>query len=386
MKEKQNKKPKVYYITEYPEYENGVQIRTGNMSSKNKGDYIISTLNEIGYDVIIVSDSTFRGKSTFKCGQKKSISDHIGLVNFGSFNFDKGILRHINNRICRVEMFIFLLLKIRRNDIVIAYHGYEYAGLLYYANKLRKFNFVLEIEDIYHKVWNIRRRYELDEKRLLSFSRKNIVVSDTMKRLLNKDNAISCYGAYESYKGDNVKKINKDYKLIICTGSFDIERGTGLLALETIRLLPNSYQLKMSGTIQKKSEQRFWKYIKDINREANFNKCEFLGKLDDENYKKLLLKADIALNTQKEGIYSAFIFPSKIIKYLSYNLDVVSTPGASIIDSPFKNYLHITGDYTPESIADTIKKIDVGNHEDYRKVLDSLHIKFKRELKELLSE
>lgn len=377
-------KPVIYYVTEYPEYEAGVQVRTGQVSTKNKCDYLMNVLIEIGFKVVILSDSKYIGKKNSDRGKFTQLFDEAQLKNFWCFREEAGLFKFIKNRCCKYQMYLYMFLKMKRGDNLLVYHDYAYADAIRIIQKIKRFNLILEIEDIYHKVWNIKSRFVQAEKKILEEPYKSIVVSERMKEILKKPNAIVSYGSYKGFEGTINKKIDKGKILIVCTGSFDVGRGTGLLALDTIEQLPDNYQLLMSGKMLPDSEEQIIHRIQGINQKAGFEKCKFLGMLNEYEYEEMLLRANIGLNTQKDGDYASYIFPSKLIKYLSYNLDVVTTPGISIIASEMKECFYITKGYDPVEIAKCIMSISLGEHEDYRKVLVKMHEKFKKEFKKLI--
>ena len=378
------KEPICYYVTEYPRFENDLQVRSGQLSVKNKCDYIISTLNEIGYKVIVLSDSRYTGNQFASPGKIRRLNIKTKLVEFWCFKTEWSVFKYIKNRCCKIQMYLYMLFKMSKGDNLIVYHDYAYAKAIRLIQRIKHFNLILEIEDIYHEVWKIKKRFVQAEISILKENYKSIVVSETMKSILNKSNALVSYGSYKIYKGNIEKNRNKDRIVIVCTGSFDMNRGTGVLALDTIEMLPEKYLLYMSGVVREDSKEIISNRIKEINKNAGFEKCKFLGMLGKDDYEKLLLSADIGLNTQIEGDYSSYIFPSKLIKYLSYNLDVVTTPGDSIINSSLNSCFNITEGYLPEEIARCILGIDIGKHEDYRNVLKKLHEEYKSGLKQLI--
>ena len=376
----------VYYITQYPLFLDGQQVRAGQMSAKNKCDYIINTLNEVGYKVFIVSDSIYVGHKCYDCGGEEEINPDIRLKYFWCLGSEWGILRKLKDKLCIIQLMIFLLFKITCGENVVLYHSCDYVRFINIIQKIKKFNLILEIEDIYYKVWDVKKSIIRAEKAVLNQPYKAIVVSEIMKKLLAKPKAIVSYGSYATYNGVINRGVNEDKIIIVCTGLFDAKRGTGMLAVDTIDFLPDNYVLYLSGKIQDDSLEIITEKIREVNYRAGFEKCKFLGLLGEKEYEDLLLKANIGLNTQKEGDYSSYIFPSKIIKYLSYNLDVVTTPGDSIVNSCLKECFHITTSFDPSDIAEQILKIKLNRRNDYRIVLNKMHIEFKKNLVELLEQ
>ena len=93
----------------------------------------------------------------------------------------------------------------------------------------------------------------------------------------------------------------------------------------------------------------------------------------------------MALNLQQSGDFGQFLFPSKIITYLSYNLPVVSTKGDSIVYSEIANIITFANEFNALSISEAIKSINIYDNIDRRRYLLELDTKFETKFRNLLN-
>ena len=80
------------------------------------------------------------------------------------------------------------------------------------------------------------------------------------------------------------------------------------------------------------------------------------------------------------------LFPSKIIKYLTHNLRVVSTKIQSIDKSPFSKIISFSENDSPESFSLAILEINWGVNYECQNLLQELDKKVVLDLKTLFSD
>ena len=378
---------KVFYLARYARTENGELVNDGSLAATRKSDYIAQSIAKCGYEVEIVSvirsRQKFRGisrKKTIKLSENVTLTESPSMGETGN-----PVLAKIRNIYSKAWLLLFMLGNIKKDDTVVIYHDYVYAPQILLAYRIKKFRAILEIEDIYQKVWDISGKDVERENRMLeTFNNDCIVASDTIKSELGISNATVAYGNYKTYKGDIRKKGHGDKIKVICTGSIDRARGIGLMAAEVADKLDDKYKVLISGPITDDCREEFLNRIVEVNNSAGYEKCRYLGILNDEDYEELLLDADIALNPQKQGDFDKYVFPSKILTYLGYNLDVVTTPGESIVKSKVKEVLSVTKGYTTQNIVDEIEQVKFNRTRDYREYLTDMNNKFMNNLACLL--
>lgn len=213
-----------------------------------------------------------------------------------------------------------------------------------------------------------------------------LVVSELLAEKLGVENPIVSYGSYSAFKGTIPERTAGDGKIkLVYTGSIDKVKGSAFTAIEAMKYLPDNYELKISGPVATKDKNDFDELVKQINKGCGRNAVEYLGLLDEQQYEKLLLSANIALNPQKEGGFGQYLFPSKILTYMSYGLPVVSTRGESIVKSKVADLITFSDDYSGESVAKAIRNADIKASTVYLKKLDDLKKEFLTGIDKVLS-
>lgn len=357
-----------------------------SLAAINKMNYIINLLNENGVDVNIFSNSKIKEeKLRYYPEERISINKHNTLYLTPSIGCQNKLLKGIRIIINWIWLILKILKHTKKNDTIIIYHTLESIIPLLIIKKIRKIKYILEVEEIYSQMPHISSRYKKLEQKLIQESDCYITVSDTLKKILPHKPCISIYGNYRQ-KSINVtnKKSNSNTIIrLVFTGSIDKIRGA-FTAVKSLEFLPPHYQLYITGVGSSETINEIKHEINRINELKGSNICKYLGMLNQSEYDNLLKSADIALNPQINGDYSKYLFPSKIIQYLCYNLPVVTTKGESIIESPFAKILYFSEDFTPKSFAEAICKVQMGNS-NYRQYLDTIHSELLIEIKNLIS-
>ena len=376
-------KKEITYLGHYDLLRNGEQERVYSLAGARKIDFVCDELVQLGFDVKIVSatysNRTGHGKIS---GAKEKIRDRIMLV--------LAPTRRASNKIERIQrvlkarfwLFSYLVKNCGKDDCVVVYHNYVDALAIVLAQKIKRFKLILQIEEQYQMVWKLSAFQKWKENLLLKYGREgSLVVSELLAERLNIKNPIVSYGNYKVYEGDIPKKFHDQKITLVFTGMIESVRNGAFYSVECMRYLPDNYRLLLSGPVSKEDKENFEKTIRQVNSERGREVCTYMGILSDEKYRELLLNADVALNPQKEGGFGEFVFPSKILTYMAYNLPVVSTKGKSIVESQLACYINFADDFSPRSVAEAVKKINTEKTVDYRKVLSQLEYDFQIKLK-----
>lgn len=380
-------KKEIKYIGYYDILRDGRQYREYSLAAAKKMDYICRELNNIGYDVRIISPSHVSAR-----GDKKvhSVSERIGDRCFlelpPSCEATHKVQRVWRVLMARMWLFNYLIRHTEKNEPVLVYHNYNVALPVILAQKIKGFKIVLEIEDIYFKVWKLSRLQEWKEKKLLRYADNNsLVVSEVLAKELKIQNPTVSYGSYTICNGAPIKAEDKSIRLIL-TGSVDKERGNGFLAVEAIRYLPSKYKLFISGSVAPKAREEFFDLIHTVNNELQREACVYVGLLDDREYERFLLSADVALNPQRDGEFGKYIFPSKILTYLGHGLPVVSTPGESIVESKLADIITFSEGFNGQSIAEAIKNVKIEDRGVYFDYLTEIQSAFQEKLTDVFKD
>ena len=380
-------KNEIKYVGFYDVLRKGKQYRVYSLAAAKKMDYICHELSTLGHEVRIVSPSYVTAKGNKKIKRESHlISDTCCLELPPSCEANNKISRVIRVLQSRVWLFIYLLKNTKRNEKILVYHNYNLALPVVLSQKIKGFDIVLEVEEIYSKVWNLSKVQKWKEELLLSYaSEDGLAVSEVLAEELGlKEPAIS-YGSYAICDKPHVSEDDGIIKLVL-TGSVDKERGNGFLAVEAMKYLPSNYKLFMSGTVVEKEKDEFFGLIKKVNNELGREACAYLGLLDNNAYEKLLLSSSIALNPQKDGEFGKYVFPSKILTYLGHGLPVVSTRGKSIEKSSLSDVIVFSDGYDGESIAKAVENVIIKKADYYYSPLKNLQIEFANKLEDIFGK
>lgn len=367
--------------------------RVCNLAAFNKMNYISSAINRAGFQVNIISPSWMGNNTKVKSEKEytQKINEKTSVTFCPSWATKNKLTRNIKILFTMLWLFQYLLIKVKKNEKVIAYHVQWISIPIRAAKFIKRFYLILEVEEIYGEVWAESKKLYRMEKKLLDSADSYIFVSDVLKKQFTSKgkSGLVLYGSYDA-KGIrkilrlNKKNRNNDNIILVYAGSIDSTKGGATKAVETMRYLPCNYRLRIIGNGTEKEIISLKNQIDEINEEFNKEICKYEGTLYGEEYSKYLLQCDIALNSQNEGIYMNTAFPSKIISYLLHNLEVVSTRVNSILDSSISSLIFFSDDDKPESIANTILNIDLEKSNDNIDEISKLDFKFVESIKNML--
>lgn len=379
---------KVLYVGYYDILRDGKQIRNYSLAAAKKMGFVFDSIAELGYHVDIISPSFIKTRDSIKTNQtREELKPNIDLVLTPSWGAKNKLSRIARVLRSEIWLFTYLLKNAGENEPVFVYHNYALSLPVLAAQKIKKFHLILEIEEQYSMVWQLTPYQKWKEDLLLKKGKKDtLVVSELLADKLGIENPIVSYGSYSAYKGIIPERSYDNGKIVlIYTGSIDKVKGSAFTAIEAMKYLPENYELKISGPISEKDRKDFNDAVTKINSESNRKAVEYMGLLDENEYEQLLLSANIALNPQKEGGFGQYLFPSKILTYMSYGLPVVSTKGESITRSEVADLITFADDYSGESVAKAIRNVEIKKPSVYIKKLDWLKKQFSEKIERILS-
>lgn len=356
--------------------------RAAALSATNKMDYICDSINKAGYKVHLISPSWFIDSLSHIKYQKKTevkISEHKKLTLVPSFKTSNKYTEYLKIIYSLTWLFFWLILNVKKEEKILVYHSPWLALPLIWAKKIKKFKIVLEVEEIYGEVWTIKRMLSQWEKKIIEKSDNYISVSDVLADILGNKVKAVVYGNYSISLEENSHK-NNGLVNIIYAGAIDYVRGGAYNAVRCAKFLPDNYKMHLCGYGNSNSIIELEKMIAQINLEMSREVCVFHGEIPDNKFSEFLHNFHIAINPQKGGQNMDTLFPSKIIKYLSHNLRVVSTRIKSIDKSAIASLIIFSNDETPESFANAILQIDLNSLYDSKTVIKKLDDKFIKDI------
>lgn len=360
--------------------------RVATLSATNKMDYISSVINKAGFRVDIISPSwaidTVKNKESLKA--KKIIMDNKSITLFPTFKASSFFLKPFKVLYSLVYLLLWIVKNVKRNEKVLVYHAPLLSYPLLIAKYIKKFEIILEVEEIYSEVWKSKKLYSKVESKIIEKSEQYLCVSDLLAKRIDYAKSIVIYGNY-NVPLNKQKHNNDEFINIVYAGSLDAVGGGAINSIKCADLLPPNYIVNILGTGSDKIKIEIRNKIKDINTKHGRIKCIYHGVLNGEEYSDFLHSCQIALNPQKGGNYMDTAFPSKVLSYLSHNLKVVSTKIESIVQSKVGEVVFFTENDTPESFVETITSIDATKNYNSTDLIRKLDRDFTDKIKKILS-
>lgn len=364
------------YIGFY-DIDNSKELRIKAMSAKNKMDYVSKALNEIGYDVEIISPSWTLGKNFFP-GKVEKIGNKNTLVLGPTILY----IRYLSHFVSLVWLIIYLLRNVKQNETILVYHTVILMPVIKLLKKIKKVKVLLEVEEIYSEVFNKNQRSIISEKNYIKFMDARILVSDMLKSKIGIDSDIVLYGSYTS----KVQKVNRKPYSLVYAGSLDHIKGGAFNAINLMKGIKNeSVTLTILGGGTEIEVNRLKNEINKLNSEKGYAAIEYLGQKVGKEFDDLMNTFEVGVNLQNQGQYMDTAFPSKILTYLSYGLQVISSSVQSIEESPFSTIIEFVDIDNYEKMTDEVDKILLKNKKiDNGNIIEQFHKKFCFNLKFLI--
>lgn len=363
--------------------------RSGALSAMTKMDYVSQVLTELDYDVNIISPSWLTPRveksNKFESGSTKSIAPSVSLTFFSSWMSKNKFIRALRVPYSLFCLCFWLMFKVRREDTVICYHAPFLFWPVFLAKKIKKFNLILEVEELYHKVWTIKPRHEIWEKKLISLADSFIAVSELLAEHLPADKEkVILYGSYQLLPPPVVEDIiDNDNKIkVVYAGVIDEIKGGAFKLIEATKYLPDNYSVYILGY----GNHMMLGHAKNLIEKYHLSeKCHYIGALHGTVLSDFLLSCDIGVNPQNTGCYMETALPSKVLTYLAHHLKVVSSEVASLQSSKLADKIKFSFSDSPVDIASMIKSMpDVKRNKSNTELIQSLHQNFAGQLKTLI--
>jgi hypothetical protein len=381
-------KKEIKYIGYY-DLPDSLQKRAFALSAINKMDYVCDALQQAGYNIHLISPSWFIDPATsFKRQTTVHLNTYTKLTLCPSFGTFGTLSKYLKVLFSLTWLFLYLLIHVRRDESILVYNATWLSLPVRMAKYVKGFSYILEVEEIYGEVWNIREIFKSQERKLIANADSYIFASDILANKFPHANRTILYGAYSpSYCNDIrdlVSSHNSKHKNIVFAGEIETTRCGAFTAVQCAKFLPEEFVVHVLGYGSEFDVNLLNVQIKEVNKNLGRDACVFHGTLIGSNLSAFLHNCDIAINPQKKGAYMDTAFPSKILTYLSHNLRVVSTKINSIQGSRLCSLIDFATDDSPEAIAHAIHLVDLTTNFDSRSVLKQLDEQFVNEIRALI--
>jgi glycosyltransferase involved in cell wall biosynthesis len=356
-------------------------------SAVNKMNYIINSINDLGFKVDVVSLSMLISKNKlFVKGSFKHIHDNFRVKYFSSFHIGR-ITSRLNRILLPLNLFFFLLFHTQKDDNVIVYHNTLFScfKVISFLKHIKGFSLTLEVEEIYSNLDGNTDNSK--EMHILHMADKYIFSTDLLDKVANTLHkpSVIIYGSYDI--NNTVLSKFEDGKIhVVYAGTFDPRKG-GAAAAAAAAFLPENYFLHIMGFGSVSQTQFILTTIDEISKQTDA-KISYEGCLLGKEYTDFLQKCHIGLSTQNpDNAYNGTSFPSKILSYMANGLQVVSIEIDAIKQSEIGNKIYYYKNQEPQDIARAIIATgeNINELKDPREVIVSLHKDFNKKISELFA-
>lgn len=388
----------IHYIS-YFLNEDEITDRKLEVAGQSKIKYIINSIKKTGHIVNVVSTALVERNKEFSNGKSIIIDAHENHIYLSALGSKSKIISKFKNLYMQIQLLFYLINKVKKGDIIIAYHSLSYIWVLKLFKIIKKNKFILEFNDLYALHFSeikVSNRIRKKEQAFVNIADGYILASPYMIELLDKNKPyIISYGSYKT-NSCKQKYIDNGKINVAYTGVIENLRSAAKLVANSACFLSKDYVVHIAGYGTLDNLTEFEKLCKNINHEMGYNAIEYYGLLLGDKFSNLLNKCQISVNAHtysKEDLWkSKYSFPSKIPLYMSYGLYLVSYKMDIITESPFSEFTTFFSEFTPNALANAIvtcsKKIKNRDNKFERtpkNVIQELDTEFVKKIKELLN-
>lgn len=370
---------KIMYIGYYNSLKNN-QKRNITLSAVNKMNYIIEILDK-EFEINVLSVSESRENKSYPLTEEK-LFDNSKLILLPTKKTGNKFQRLFQRMLIRCSLIKYILKNTDKNTKVIVYHSLGYTNTIKWLKKIRNFNLILEVEEIYADVMSNKkiRRKEIE---FFKYADSFIFSIELLNKEINKNNKpyITVHGTYKVEEQRSSKFRERDGKIhIVYAGTFDPRKGGAAAAAAAAEFLCENYHIHILGFGSQEDTNNMKKIILETSKKT---KCTvtYDGLKSGEEYIRFIQSCDIGLSTQNpDADFNGTSFPSKILSYMSNGLRVVSINIPAIKESDIGDYMYYYEKQTPKEIARAIQKVNIDDDYNARRIISYLDKKFTKEL------
>lgn len=338
----------IYYIGYYVEdkYEN---FFYSNIPGRLKMKYIYDRLIDCGYEVRLIS----------LCHKEKPVRvvSNESIKYFISIPCKNKYIKALNLQLIKLQLFLAALFLMKSGSTIILYHSFIFTHFFNSIRRLKKFNIIIEVEEIYgfsatgHKVYL---KKELEDIRSYD---KAIFVNDFIPKELDflRKSYVVSYGVCNIASPIIVDPYNDEKIHVIYAGTIEQKKLGAYSAVRAAAFLPEKYQVDIFGFGNYEALNRLIQIIHNVNEHCGYEKVRYMGYRKSTELSKIMTRYDIGLSTNvMEKDFANNTFPSKIITYMSHGLSIVSGYAEAFDGIELSKKWSFFYEYSPQAIADAI--------------------------------
>lgn len=355
-----------YY--DYPENE---QPLHSFPAANAKIEYVISLLVRLNFSVQFISLCSPR-LGFFWMGRFCRLTEKISVRYLPSFRFGNRYINFVNFYLKKILIFFYLLFYIKTDDQVLVYHSLAYSDVICLLRKFRKFELILQVEEIYQDQIDASAYKSHFENAIFRVADSFMFPTILLNRLLNFSDRpyIVLHGSYKVYTPAELFHTDGSVH-VVYAGVFDPRKGV-LEAIKSVRFLNGNFHLHVLGfgTFTEISDVE--KLICEVGSETK-TPISYHGLLTGSSYSNLLSNCHIGLSPQDVGAkFGDTSFPSKILSYMGHGLKVVAVRIPVVETSAVASNIVFMQGSEAQDIAAAISEAANSNFKDSRILIDEL--------------
>lgn len=368
----------IYYAVYYSTMGSG---RVKNYAGEDKVDYICRVINELGIDVTILSNAKTSEKA-FANSEFLHLFDRTNLIYFSSFPRYGVILHAFDVLWGYMQLIYFIISHVKKDDTVLVYHSLGYRGLWGFLRSIKRFNYVLEVEELFQTIEASVSSYKKNEMKVFEYPDAFLFSSSILEEEINhgKKPFAIVNGVYK-YNGFVQQHMNNSGKKVVYAGSLEKQKGVDYV-ISSAEFLSKDYEVHIIGFGSEKDIHRIEGLISKVMGKGAI--VTYDGVFKGKEYFQFLQSCDVGVCIQDENDeFNKYEYPSKVFSYLSNGLQVVANELIQLKMSTVFPYLHIAKSKQPKDVAAAI--IACSSHPIRPSIiLDKLNEDFKKQIKPLL--
>lgn len=378
---------KVHYLNFYADTEAADSL-TCFPSAFPKVEYVCDSLIEAGFDVINIS------ACQYKKGEKTILPKKLRRNLYCRYLRNSVVLQKIDRHLpilySWLQLFLYILFRVKRNDTLLVYHSMFYLDVIQLALKVKRVRLIYEVEELFYSLSPENAHFKEKELSALKKADAYLLVNDLLKdKIPIKDKPfVISYSAYKLPENRTLRPRAWDDKIhVVYAGCIEQHRKAAFMAVEAALSLSPKYVIHILGFGAENDIEALKERICSINNPQNA-RVVYEGSKFGQEYSDFLSHCQIGLSchTYDDTIPESAdcTFPSKVFVYLLHGLSVVSFPLKCLSESEVACLVSFSGTTNAESLAEAIKKCGIPNREQTVSLINMMHASFVQSLNKII--
>ena len=301
-----------------------------------KIEYIVEALKSAGYGIRLFSTRSAKVRWRPVKPRTAVVDDNEKHQYVFSMAGNR-LMNKINAVLNRLQIVLYVLFRVKKSEPVLLYHQYYYYGVFTFLKRIKKFELVLEIEELHFTLTHKMKEQEL---RFIKLADKYLLIQPGLLKQIDTDGKpyVIVYGDYRLPKTARAA-FHDGYNNVVFAGVIESRRNAAFLACKAAEYLDSRFRIHILGFGPEPEIQKLRGLIAEVNRRCGEERVLYHGKKTGAALTEFLNACRVGLSchsySEKDKESEQFSFPSKIMMYLAHNLWVVSPDIACVREAPF---------------------------------------------------